>query len=278
MELKFIFNLMKIPFVDLKIQYQSIQDEIKSTINNVLESANFVQGPFVAAFEEEFAKYLNVNNIACVDSGTAALYCALRALNIGPGHEVITVPNTFFATAEAISLVGARPVFIDIDPNTYLMDVSKIKSAITKNTKAVIPVHLYGQCADMDEIIKIAKENNLYVIEDACQAHGAEYKGRKAGSMGDLAAFSFYPGKNLGTYGEGGAVASNNKDLIGTVKMIRDHGSSEKYKHEIVGGNFRMSGMEGAILSVKLKYLDKWIAGRRQVAAGSGKILRGAYQ
>lgn len=257
---------MKVPFVDLKLQYQSIQEEIKTAVNNVLESANFVQGPFVAGFEEEFAKYLGVSEAVCIDSGTGALYLALRALGIKENDEVITQPNTFFATAEAISLVGAKPVFVDIVPGTYLMDASKLAAAITPRTKAVIPVHLYGQCADMDAIMKIANEYNLYVIEDACQAHGAEYKGRKAGTIGHIGCFSFYPGKNLGTYGEGGAVVSNNKEWAHKIRMLRDHGSREKYQHDLIGGNFRMSGIEGAVLSVKLKYLDKWNDARRLIA------------
>jgi len=264
---------MKIPFVDLKIQYQAIQDEIKAAINNVLENASFVQGPPVFSFEEEFAKYLGSGSVACVDSGTAALYLALRAANIGSGDEVITVPNSFFATAEAISLAGAKPVFVDVDPGAYLMDVSKLGAAITARTKAIIPVHLFGQCADMDAILKIARERDLLVIEDACQAHGAEYKGKKAGAIGDMGCFSFYPGKNLGTYGEGGAIASNDKEWIEKIKMLRDHGSLEKYKHSLVGGNFRMSGIEGAVLGVKLKYLDKWIEARRLVAKRYQELL-----
>ena len=265
---------MNIPFVDLSTQYNLIKDEIRVALDEVMLNTDFIQGSAVFSFEENFAEYLGAKNIACVNSGTSALYCALRALNIGPGDEVITVPNSFFATAEAISMVGAKPVFIDIEPATYLMDVNKLESAITDRTKAIIPVHLYGQCADMDEILRIAKENNLFVIEDACQAHGAEYKGKKAGTMGAAGCFSFYPGKNLGAYGEGGAIASNNEEIIKKIQMIRNHGGLEKYKHELVGGNFRMSGFQGAVLGVKLKYLDKWVEARRKNAEKYKELLR----
>jgi dTDP-4-amino-4,6-dideoxygalactose transaminase len=266
---------MKIPFVDLKIQYASMKEEVRKAIDDILENTAFVQGPAVAAFETEFAKYLGVKHFACVDTGTAALYLALRALGIREDDEVITVPNTFFATAEAISLVGAKPVFVDADPDTLLMDTAKIIPAITPKTKAIIPVHLYGQCADMDEIMRIAKERGLFVIEDACQAHGAEYKGKKAGSMGDMGCFSFYPGKNLGTYGEGGGISANNDLFIKNIRMMRDHGSPEKYIHDVVGGNFRMSGIEGAVLGAKLKYLDRWTEARRHVAAKYRELLFG---
>lgn len=266
---------MNVPFVDLKSQYQSIKEEVREAIENVCENASFVQGPQVEKFEKSFAKYLGVKRVSCVGSGTSALYLALRALDIKEGDEVITVPNSFFATAEAITLTGAKPVFVDVDESTALVDVKKIPFAITKKTKAIIPVHLYGQCADMDEILKIAKENNLFVIEDACQAHGAEYKGRHAGTMGDLACFSFYPGKNLGTYGEGGAVAGNNEELVEKVKMFRNHGGSAKYVHDLIGGNFRMSGIEGAVLNVKLKYLDRWNDARRLSANVYAEFLRG---
>lgn len=266
---------MKVPFVNLQAQYQTIKGEIRVALDKVLDSAAYVQGPAMAVFEADFAKYLGIKNIACVDSGTAALYLALRALDIKEGDEVITQPNTFFATAEAISLVGAKPVFVDVDSATALLDVSKLPAAITSKTKAIIPVHLFGQCADMDEILRIARQHNLFVIEDACQAHGAEYKGKKAGTMGDMGCFSFYPGKNLGTYGEGGAVVSNNEEWIKKIKMLRDHGSPEKYRHELVGGNFRMSGLEGAVLGVKLRYLEKWNDARRSVSRIYKELLAG---
>ncbi|PIR66438.1 MAG: erythromycin biosynthesis sensory transduction protein eryC1 [Parcubacteria group bacterium CG10_big_fil_rev_8_21_14_0_10_36_14] len=257
---------MKVPFIDLEAQYQPMKGEIKSALEGILDSCAFIQGPAVFNFERDFADYLGAQAVACVNSGTSALYCALRALGIGPEDEVITVPNTFIATAEAVSLTGAKPVFVDVCKESALMDVSQLESTITEKTKAIIPVHLYGQCADMDEILRIAKERGLFVIEDACQAHGAEYKGKKAGTIGDVGAFSFYPGKNLGAYGEGGAVASNNADLISKVKLIRDHGALEKYKHSVIGGNFRMSGFQGAVLGLKLKYLDNWIESRRKNA------------
>lgn len=265
---------MKVPFVNLNAQYNLIKDEIHSALDEVILNTNFVQGPAVFSFEKKFADYLGVENVACVNSGTSALYLALRALDIEKGDEVITVPNSFFATAEAISMAGAKPVFVDVDESTALIDVKKIRSAITSKTKAIIPVHLYGQCADMDEILKIAKENNLYIIEDACQAHGAQYKDKKAGTIGDLGCFSFYPGKNLGAYGEGGAVVSQNKELIDKIKMLCNHGGQEKYIHNFIGGNFRMDGFQGAVLGVKLKYLDKWNDARRLVANVYAEFLR----
>ena len=257
---------MEIPFLDLKRQYTSIKTEISEVFNDILDSQKFILGEYVEKLEKSFAKYCRSRYCIAVNSGTSALYLALKALGIGYGDEVITVPNTFIATAEAISMCGATPVFVDIDEKTYNIDVEKIEAAITEKTKAIIPVHLYGQCADMDRINEIAEEYNISVIEDACQAHGAEYKGKKAGSLGIAAAFSFYPGKNLGAYGDAGAVVTNNEDIAERIKLLRDHGSKKKYYHEIIGGNFRMDAIQGAVLSIKLRYLDKWNNLRRENA------------
>lgn len=257
---------MKVPFLDLKTQYESIKDEIDTAIGQVVEKTAFAGGPFVKKFEEEFADYCGCKHAAGVNSGTSAIWLALTGLGIGKGDEVITVPNTFIATAEAISMSGAKPVFVDINEKTYNMNPDLLEKAITPRTKAVIPVHLYGQMADMDPIMAIASKHGLIVIEDACQAHGAEYKGRRAGSIGDAGCFSFYPGKNLGAYGEAGAVVTNNLELIEKISRLKDHGQSKKYYHSMVGWNDRMDGIQGAVLSVKLKYLDKWNDARRNNA------------
>lgn len=257
---------MKVNFLDLKSQYKSIEKEVDAALKAVLEKTAFAGGPFVASFEENFATYCETDHCIGVSSGTAALWTALLALGVGPGDEVITVPNTFIATAEAVSLCGAKVVFVDIDPETCLMDPKQIEKAITPKTKAIIPVHLFGQMADMDAIMAIAKAKNLFVVEDACQAHGATYKGKKAGSIGDAGCFSFYPGKNLGAYGEAGAVTSHNTDLANAIKMIRDHGQSKKYYHDRVGWNGRMDGIQGAILDVKLTHLESWTEARRKNA------------
>ncbi len=261
---------MKVPFVDLKAQYDSIRYEVAAAIQRVLESTAFAAGPFVAQFEKEFAAFCGTTYATCVGSGTSALWLALLACGVGPGDEVITVPNTFIATAEAISQTGARPVFVDIDEETYLMKPELLEAAITLRTKAVIPVHLYGQVADMDPIVECAKAHGLYVIEDACQAHGATYKGKRAGSIGDAGCFSFYPGKNLGAYGEGGAVITDNQQIAQRIAILKDHGQSEKYYHAVVGWNDRMDGIQGAVLSVKLKYLEEWNAARR----GNARLYR----
>ena len=257
---------MKVPFLDLKAQYVSIKDEVAVAIQQVLDKTAFAGGPFVAQFEQEFAEFCKTKNAVGVGSGTDALWLALLGLGIGPGDEVITVPNTFIATAEAISFCGAKPVFVDVDEKTYNMDPGLLEAAITPKTKAVIPVHLFGQMSDMDPIMEIARKRGLFVIEDACQAHGAEYKGRIAGSIGDAGCFSFYPGKNLGAYGEAGAVVTNDAELAKKIRMLRDHGQEKKYYHGVVGWNARMDGFQGAILSVKLKYLRKWNEERRQNA------------
>ena len=222
---------MNIPFLDLKAQYASIKDEINSAIQQVLDSCAFAGGPFVSKFEEEFAEYCGCEHAVGVSSGTSALWTVLLALGIGGGDEVITTPNTFIATAEAISFCGANPVFVDIDEEYYTMDPTLLEAVITERTRAIIPVHIFGQVADMDPILDIAKEKGLYVVEDACQAHGAEYKGRRAGSMGDAGCFSFYPGKNLGAYGEAGAIVTNDERIYKKVQMFKDHGQSQKYYH-----------------------------------------------
>jgi dTDP-4-amino-4,6-dideoxygalactose transaminase len=249
---------MRVPFVDLKIQYQTLRGEIEEAIGQVFEQAAFSGGPFVTRFEEEFASFCGSPYAVGVGSGTEALWLALCALDVKAGDEIITAPNSFIATAEAISFCGARPVFIDVEESTYNMDPALLESAITPKTKAIIPVHLFGQTADMDPILEIAARHGLFVIEDACQAHGAEYKGRKAGSMGEVGCFSFYPGKNLGAYGEAGMVLTKDPVLAEKVRMIRDHGQFQRYDHHRIGWNARMDGVQGAILSVKLKHLAQW--------------------
>lgn len=264
---------MKVPFLDLKSQYQSIKDEIAVELQKVLDNTAFAGGPFVAQFEKKFASFCNSNFAIGVGSGTEALWLALLGLDIGVGDEVITTPNTFIATAEAISFSGAKPVFVDINEQTYNMNPQLLEDVITAKTKAIIPVHLYGQTADMDPIIKIARANGLFVIEDACQAHGAEYKGKHAGSIGDAGCFSFYPGKNLGAYGEAGAVVTNNNPLTENMQMFRDHGQEKKYYHSMIGWNARMDGFQGAVLSVKLKHLNQWNESRRKNAQLYNKLL-----
>jgi len=265
---------MKVPFLDLKAQYESIRPEIAEAIQQVLEKTAFAGGPFVAQFEKEFASFCGTQFAAGVGSGTEALWLALLALGVGPGDEVITAADTFIATAEAISYCGAKPVFIDVEPVTYNMDPEQLEAAITKKTKAVIPVHLFGQMADMDPILAIARKHKMFVIEDASQAHGAEYNGKKAGSMGDVGCFSFYPGKNLGAYGEAGAVVTNNPELDKKVRMLRDHGQDKKYYHGRIGWNARMDGIQGAILSVKLKHLPTWNDARRKNAGFYNDLLK----
>ena len=264
-----------IPFVDLKAQYASIKQEVNAAIQGVLDSCQFTLGPEVAKLEEEFAAYSGASIGIGVNTGTSALHLALLAAEVGTGDEVITVPFTFVATVSAICYSGARPVFVDIDPRTYTMDPAGIEAAITPRTKAIIPVHLYGQTADMDPILAVARKHGLTVIEDACQAHGAEYKGRRAGSMGDMACFSFYPGKNLGAYGEGGMVVTDNAAYARTIRMLRDWGAEKKYEHVLKGYNFRLEGLQGAVLRVKLRHLDAWTEARRAVAARYDHLLNG---
>ncbi|HEY8187104.1 MAG TPA: DegT/DnrJ/EryC1/StrS family aminotransferase [Pyrinomonadaceae bacterium] len=262
-----------IPFLDLKSQYHSVKPEIDAAIARVLESTQFVLGDEVASFEDEFATYCHAQHGVAVNSGTSALHLALLAAGIGRGDEVITVSFTFVATVAAIHYVGAKPVFIDIDPQSFTMDVSHIEAAITERTKAIVPVHLYGQPADMDPILEIARRYNLIVIEDAAQAHGAEYKGRRVGSIGDLGCFSFYPGKNLGAYGEGGMVVTNNHEYSRAMRMLRDWGQERKYHHRVKGYNYRMEGLQGAILRVKLRHLESWTESRRAHAARYDNLL-----
>jgi len=267
-------NTMKVPFLDLKAQYETIKEEINTAIQEVIDSCAFAGGPFVEKFEREYAEFCGADYAIGVGSGTEALWLTLLALGIGRGDEVITVPNTFIATVEAISFAGATPVFVDIDEDYYTMNPELIENAITPRTKAVIPVHLFGQMANMDPIMEIAKKHGLYVIEDACQAHGAEYKGKRAGSVGEAGCFSFYPGKNLGAYGEAGAVTTNNKDLTHKIKMLRDHGQSKKYYHDIIGWNARMDGIQAAVLSVKLRHLEEWNDKRRKNAGIYDSLLK----
>lgn len=262
-----------IPLVDLKAQYHSIKAEIDAEIEKVLETSSFILGPAVKAFEEAFAQYCGSAYCVAVNSGTSALHLALLAAGIGPGDEVITVPFTFVATIAAIEYTGARPVLVDIDPASFTMDPAKVVTAITARTKALLPVHLYGHPADMDPLLEIARRRGLIVIEDAAQAHGAEYKGRRAGSMGDLAAFSFYPGKNLGAYGEGGAVVTGNAEWADRIRLLRDWGASKRYHHEFKAFNYRMEGIQGAILNVKLKHLEDWTEARRRHAATYSRLL-----
>jgi len=257
---------MKIPLLDLKAQYLTIKDEIKQAIDEVLESQIFILGPKVEELEQNIAVYTGTKYAIGVSSGTDALLVSLMAINIKPGDEIITSPFTFFSTAGVIARLNAKPVFADIDPVTYNINPLKIEPVITKKTKAIIPIHLFGQCADMDPILEIAKKYNLYVIEDAAQSISAEYKGKRAGSMGDLGIFSFFPSKNLGGYGDGGMVVTNNEGLYEKVKILRVHGSKPKYYHKIVGGNFRLDSLQAAVLLVKLKYLDLWSQKRRENA------------
>lgn len=264
---------MKIPFLDLSRQCASIRREITEAMDAVLEQTAFAGGPFVAQFEEHFAEFCGVRHAAGVGSGTDALWAALAVLGVGEGDEVVTVPNTFIATAEAISRCGARPVFVDIDEDRFTLDPEQLERAITPRTRAVVPVHLFGQTADMDPILEIARRRNLRVVEDACQAHGAEYNGRRAGSMGDAGCFSFYPGKNLGAFGEAGAVVTNDPEIDAQIRVLRDHGQTKKYHHAMIGWNARMDGIQGAVLDVKLRHLEGWTRRRREIAAEYDQLL-----
>ncbi|MDH7484976.1 MAG: DegT/DnrJ/EryC1/StrS family aminotransferase [Anaerolineae bacterium] len=262
-----------IPLVDLQAQYARIKPEIDSAIQRVLDHCGFILGPEVQAFEEAFAAYCGVEQAVGVATGTAALHLALLACGVGPGDEVITTPFTFFASGEAISQTGARPVFVDIDARSYNIDAERIEAAITPRTKVIMPVHLYGQPAEMDAILDIARRHGLRVIEDAAQAHGAVYRGRRVGSFGDLACFSFYPSKNLGCYGDGGLVVSSDGELMGRVRKLRDHGRVSKYEHDELGWGYRLDALQAAILSVKLRYLDEWNAARRARAARYNELF-----
>lgn len=257
---------MSVPFLDLQAQYRAIKPEVDAAMSRVLDASTYIGGPAVEAFEKDFAAFTGTAHCVGLNSGTAALALLLQASKIGPSDEVITVANSFFASAEAISEVGAVPVLVDCREEDGLIDTTKIEAAITPKTKAIIPVHLYGQPADMDAVNDISKRHDLLVFEDACQAHGATYKGRPAGSLADGAAFSFYPGKNLGAYGDAGAVTTNDSDLAATIRKLREHGSSVKYRHELVGWNERMDGLQGAVLGVKLEHLSTWNDRRRALA------------
>lgn len=265
---------MQVPFLDLKSIHKPLKQEILTAWEEILETTCFVGGPHIEAFEYEFAEACNVKHAVAVHSGTDALRLALLALGAKPGDEVITVPNTFIATTEAITQAGAKPVFVDIDSKTYNIDISQINSVITSNTVGILPVHLYGQPADMDPILEIAKKKNLWVLEDACQAHLAEYKGKKIGSLGHAAAFSFYPGKNLGSCGEGGAVTTNDPNLAHMVRMLRDHGQAKKYYHDLEGYNARLSAIQCAALRIKLKHLPSWNKARQNIAKKYTDFLR----
>lgn len=268
---------MEIPFVDLKAQYATIQSQIMAGFQDALADMNLLLGPNVRAFEAEFAEYCGARYALGVANGTDALVLALKACGVGQDDEVITVAHSFIATAEAITSVGAIPVYVDVDPRTYTLDPEKLASAVTPRTRAIVPVHLYGQMADMDPIMEFARQHGLVVIEDACQAHGAEYKGRRAGSIGDAAAFSFYMGKNLGAYGDAGAVTTNSKAVADHIRLLRDHGSASKYEHVEMGVNSRLDELQAVVLRVKLPYLDEWNEARRRHADTYRRLLEEAY-
>jgi dTDP-4-amino-4,6-dideoxygalactose transaminase len=264
---------MRVPFLDLSSHHAPLRGEFRAAIEEVIDSGTFAGGPFVAMFEKDFAAYCDCRHTLGVGSGTEALWLSLLALGVGPGDEVLTVPITFMATAEAITYCGAKPVFVDIDDSTYTMDPSGLEQAITKRTKAIIPVHLFGQPADMDPILEVARAHGLFVIEDAAQAHGAKYKGRRVGSLGDTGCFSFYPGKNLGAFGEAGAVVTGSDELQEKIRILRDHGQIRKYHHTMVGWNCRMDGIQAAVLRIKLRHLDKGNELRRSHAAHYDRAL-----
>ena len=264
---------LSVPFVDLKAQYQTIKPEIDAAIASVFENTNFILGPQVERFEKAFAEYIGSAFCVGVNSGTAALQLALMACGIGAGDEVIVPSFTFFATAETVSVLGAVPVFVDVDPVSYTITAAEIEKAITPRTRAIIPVHLYGQAVDLDPIRALADKHKLHVIEDAAQAHGAEYKGRRVGGLGTAGCFSFYPSKNLGSYGEAGAVVTNEEDLARQLRLLRQHGQTSKYAHAVVGYNFRLEELQAAVLNVKLAHLDKWNNGRRERAARYNELL-----
>ena len=264
---------MQVPFLDLKIQYKSIKDEVDPAIQNVIENTAFILGKSVADFEKAFAEAHNVKHCIGTSSGTDGNHLVLWALGIKPGDEVIIPANTFIATAWGVTLCGAKPVLVDCHPESYNIDPDKVEAAITPNTKAIVAVHLYGQPADMDKLREIADKHNLVLVEDAAQAHLAEYKGKKVGSLSKATSFSFYPGKNLGAYGEAGAVVTDDDELATKITMMREHGQSKKYYHDSFGHNYRMEGIQGAVLGVKLKHLNDWTDGRRKVAAKYHDLL-----
>jgi dTDP-4-amino-4,6-dideoxygalactose transaminase len=265
--------MITVPLLDLKPQYASIKEEIQTALHRVCDSQYFIMGPEVAELEAELALYCQAKFALGVSSGTDALILALMALEIKPGDEVITTPYTFFATAGSIARLGAKAVFVDIDPKTYNLAPAQIEAKITSKTRAIMPVHLYGQCADMDPLLEIAQRHNLYVIEDAAQAIGSEYKGRRAGSLGHIGCFSFFPSKNLGAFGDGGAVTANDPHLADRMRILRVHGAEPKYYHKFVGGNFRLDALQAAVIRVKLKHLDSWTAGRQRNAARYNELF-----
>lgn len=264
---------MNIRFVDIQKQYKRYKTEMNASIQEVLNKGNFILGEEVSKFEEEFATFCETKYCIGVASGTDALFLSLKALDVGPGDEVITVANTFIATTLAISMTGAKPVLVDMDPRTYNIDATKIEKVITKNTKVIIPVHLYGQPAEMSQIIKIAKKHKLKVVEDACQAQGARYKGKRTGGIGDIAAFSFYPGKNIGAFGDAGSITTNDKKLAEKISLMRNWGQKVKYHHLVTGYNSRLDTLQAAVLRVKLKYLASWNKRRREIAENYSKKL-----
>ncbi len=266
---------MKVPFVDLKSQYQSIKDEVDSEIMNVVGDCAFVGGPYVQRFEEAFAEYCGAKYAVGVSSGTSALHLALMAMGVGSGDKVITAANTFIATAEAVTHAGASVDLVDCDAASFNMDPALIEKAITDKTRAIIPVHLYGQAADMDAVLEVARKHNLLVLEDAAQAQGAKYKDRRTGSMGDAAAFSFYPAKNLGAYGDAGIVVTNSREIADHVRMLANHGRRTGTDHAVEGYNARLDGIQGAVLGVKLPKLDGWNEKRRQAAGRYDELLKG---
>ncbi len=266
--------MTRIPLLDLPAQYRSIKAEIDAAVLRVLEEGQYALGPAVSRFEQAFASYCGTSEAIGVNSGTSALHLALLAAGVTPGDEVITVPFTFVATSAAIEYAGARPVFVDVDDSYYTMDPARLEAAITPRTRAIVPVHLYGQPADMDPILEIAARYGVTVVEDACQAHGADYHGRRCGSLGTLGCFSFYPTKNLGAYGEGGAVVTHDPALAARIRLLRSWGEETRYTHAARGFNYRMDAIQGAILSVKLRHLDAWTEARRAHAASYARCLQ----
>jgi dTDP-4-amino-4,6-dideoxygalactose transaminase len=266
----------RVPFLDLKAQYASIKHEVDAAISSVINDSAFILGRAVAEFETDFARYCGVRHCVAVNSGTSAIHLALLAAGVGPGDEVIAPANTFIATCAPIVYCGATPVLVDVDPATYNIDPELVKTALTRRTKVIMPVHLYGRPAPIEELRAIAQEAGAVMIEDACQAHGAMYKNRRVGQFGDAACFSFYPGKNLGAYGEGGAIVTNNAGWADKLRLWRDHGSSRKYHHDLLGYNYRLEGIQGAVLGVKLRHLDDWNSTRRERASRYRRLLQGA--
>ena len=270
-----VLSPSSIPFVDLKAQYDSIKPEIDAAIASVIAETAFIGGPHVAAFEDAFARYCGVSHCVGVANGTDALFVALKALGIGAGDEVITVANSFVATSEAIRMAGAQVVFVDIDPATYNLDVSRLEERITPRTKAIIPVHLYGQPADMAPIAEIARKHGLRIVGDAAQAHGALYRGQPIAQLADITCYSFYPGKNLGAYGDAGALVTNNGDWATAARMFANHGRTKKYDHDLEGVNSRLDGLQAAVLNVKLRHIEEWTERRRQNASRYTEALAG---